>query len=153
MTKRFERSLELSPKLGKSRRQPLRSLTIERRWTSPSSLEISKPMRWKWRWEKKEISKKKVIAFKATPSSIEEEDLSEDGDEDFAMLIRRIGKIFYKKGRPSNFRRGRPQGRFEKKEEEMGLTFIARRRVISLRIAPHFRPLPPRTCIRRKRRW
>ena len=49
--------------------------------------------------EDREILKKKVIAFKATPSTIDKEDLSEDGDEDFAMLIRKVGKIFYKKGR------------------------------------------------------
>ena len=65
--------------------------------------------------EEREIPKKKAIAFKATPSSFDEEESSEDGDEDFAMLIRKVGKIFYKKGRQSNFRRGRYQGRFEKK--------------------------------------
>jgi len=68
-----------------------------------------------------ETPKKKATAFKATPSTIDE-DSSEDGDEDFAMLIRRVGKMFYKKGRQSNFRRGRPQERFEKKEE-MGPCF------------------------------
>ena len=43
--------------------------------------------------------KKKAIAFKATPSTIDEEDSSEDGDEDFAMLIRKVSKMFNKKGR------------------------------------------------------
>jgi len=43
---------------------------------------------------------------------------SEEYDEDSAMLIRKVGKMFYKKGRQSNFRRGRPQGRFEKRREE-----------------------------------
>jgi len=33
------------------------------------------------------------------------------------------GKIFYKKGRQSNFRRGRPQERFEKRKEETDLCF------------------------------
>jgi len=47
--------------------------------------------------------KKKAIAFKATLSTIHEEDSSEDGDEDFVMLIRRVGKMFYKKERQSNF--------------------------------------------------
>ena len=65
----------------------------------------------------------KAIAFKATPSSFDEEESSEDGDEDFAMLIRKVGKMFYKKERQSNFRRGRHQGRFEKKKEEMGPYF------------------------------
>ena len=58
--------------------------------------------------EERKTPKKKSIAFKATPSTIDEDNSSEDGDEDFAMLIRRVGKIFYKKGRQSNFRRGRP---------------------------------------------
>ena len=49
--------------------------------------------------EERETPKKKVIAFNATPSTINEKDSSEDGDEDFSMLIRRVGKIFYKKGR------------------------------------------------------
>jgi len=79
--------------------------------------------------EEKEIPKKKAIAFKATPSSFIEEESSKDGDEDFAMLIRKVGKMFYKKERQSNFRRGRHQGRFEKKEE-MGPCFHARRRAI-----------------------
>ena len=47
--------------------------------------------------EERETPKKKVIAFKATPSSLDEEESSRDGDEDFAILIRKVGKIFYKK--------------------------------------------------------
>ena len=35
--------------------------------------------------EKRETPKKKAIAFKATPSSFNEEESSENGDEDFAM--------------------------------------------------------------------
>ena len=58
--------------------------------------------------EEREAPKKKAIAFKVTPSSFNEEESSEDGDEDFAMLIRKMGKMFYKKGRQSNFRRGKP---------------------------------------------
>jgi len=103
--------------------------------------------------EERETPKKKVIAFKATPSTIDEEDSSEDGVEDFAMLIRKVGKMFYKKGRQSNFRRGRLQGRFEKKKEEMGPYFHYKKMGHLMRIAPHFKPLPPRTCIRRRRRW
>ena len=68
--------------------------------------------------EEREAPKKKAISFKATPSSFDEDESSEDDDEDFAMLIRKVGKMFYKKGRHSNFRRGRPQGRLEKKKEE-----------------------------------
>jgi len=47
--------------------------------------------------EERETTKKKVTAFKAIPSTIDEEDSSEDGDEDFAMLIRRVGKMFARK--------------------------------------------------------
>ena len=66
--------------------------------------------------EERKTPKKKVIAFKATPFTINE-DSSEDRDEDFAVLIRRVGIMFYEKGRQNNFRRERPQGRFEQKEE------------------------------------
>jgi len=47
--------------------------------------------------KERETRKKKAIAFKATSSSFNEEESSEDGDEDFTMLIRKVGKIFYKK--------------------------------------------------------
>ena len=43
------------------------------------------------------------------------------------MLIRKVGKMFYKKGRQSNFRRGRPQGRLEKKKEETDPYFHCKR--------------------------
>ena len=49
--------------------------------------------------EERETLKKKAIAFEATPSSFDEEELSEDYDEDFAMFIRKVGKMFCKKGR------------------------------------------------------
>ena len=47
----------------------------------------------------REPPKKKFIAFKVTPSIAEEEESMDEGEEeDFAMLIRKVGKIFYKKG-------------------------------------------------------
>ena len=49
--------------------------------------------------EERGTSKKKAVAFKMTPSSFDEEESSEDYDEDFVMLIRKVGKMFYKKGR------------------------------------------------------
>ena len=53
-----------------------------------------------------------------TPSIVVVEDeFSDEGEEDFAMLIRKVAKMFYKKGRQSNLRRTRPQGKFERKEE------------------------------------
>ena len=48
--------------------------------------------------EEREAPKKKAIAFKATPSSYDEDKSSED-DEDFPMLIRNVGKMSYKKGK------------------------------------------------------
>ena len=57
--------------------------------------------------EERETPKKKAIAFKATPFTIDK-DSSKDDDEDFDMLIRKVNKMFYKKGKQSNFRRGRP---------------------------------------------
>ena len=53
--------------------------------------------------EERETPKKKAIAFKATSSSFDEEESSKDGDEDFGTLIRKVGKMFYKKRRQSNF--------------------------------------------------
>ena len=46
--------------------------------------------------EEREPPKKKSIAFKATPSSIEEEESWKEGNENFTMLIRSVGKMFYK---------------------------------------------------------
>jgi len=46
----------------------------------------------------REPTKKKSIAFKVTFSIVEEES-SEEGEEDFAMLIRKVRKMFYKRGR------------------------------------------------------
>ena len=79
--------------------------------------------------EERETPKNKEIAFKATPLSFDDEESSEDGDENFDMLIRKVGKMFYKKGRQNNFRRERHQGRFERRKRQV-LTFIARRRAI-----------------------
>ena len=58
--------------------------------------------------EGREPTKKKSIAFKATLLIVEDEEVMDEGEEDFAMLIRRVGKMFYKRGRKSNFRRIRP---------------------------------------------
>ena len=47
--------------------------------------------------EERETPKKKAIVLKVTPSSLDEEESSKDSDEDFAMLIRKVGKMFYKR--------------------------------------------------------
>ena len=76
--------------------------------------------------EERETPKKKAIAFKATPSTIDEENSSEDGDEDYAMLIRRVDK--------KKFIRREDKATFEDedlkedlKRRRWVLTFIARR--------------------------
>ena len=58
--------------------------------------------------EGREPTKKKSIAFKANSSIEDQEDLSEEGEEDLTMLIQKVERMFYKKGRQSNYRRGRP---------------------------------------------
>ena len=54
--------------------------------------------------EGREPPKKISIAFKANPSIVKEEE-SIDGreEEDFAMLIRKVGKMLYNKRRMRNF--------------------------------------------------
>jgi len=49
--------------------------------------------------EGREPTNKKSIAFKVTPSIEYQEDLSEEGEEDFATLFRKVRRMFYKKGR------------------------------------------------------
>ena len=101
--------------------------------------------------EEREGPKKKALAFKAVPSTHDEEDSSEDYDEDFVMLIRKVGKMFYKKGRQSNFRRGRPQERFEKKREESGPCFHCKKTGHLIVDCPPYKLLLQRTCTRRRR--
>ena len=79
--------------------------------------------------EEREAPKKKAIAFKAAPSSYNEDESSEDEDEDFSTHIRKVGKMFYKKGRQSNFRRGRPQD-LKRKGRKWVRVFITKERVI-----------------------
>ena len=77
--------------------------------------------------EEREPPKKKAIAFKATPSSFDEEESSEDGDEDFAMLIKKVGKMFYEKGSKATFKEEDIKGDLKRRQV---LAFIARRRAI-----------------------
>ena len=54
--------------------------------------------------EEKEPLKKKSIAFKATPSIAEDNEfMSEGEEEEFSILVRKVGKIFCKNERMSNF--------------------------------------------------
>ena len=46
---------------------------------------------------KKEPQKKKSVAFKITPSILEDKDtMDEDEEDEFAMLMRKVGRMFYK---------------------------------------------------------
>ena len=47
--------------------------------------------------EEKEPTKKKSIAFKVTPSIVKNKESTDEDKEDFTMLIRKVGKMFYKK--------------------------------------------------------
>ena len=49
--------------------------------------------------------------------------MDEGEEEEFAMLVRKVGKLFYKKGIISNFRRARSQSKNDGKKEEMGLCY------------------------------
>ena len=51
---------------------------------------------------------KKSITFNATPLIVKDKESTDEGEEDFTMLIGRVWKMFYKKGKKSNFRRTRP---------------------------------------------
>ena len=71
--------------------------------------------------KEREPLKKKAIAFRATSSIPEEYDsMDEDEEDEFAMLVRKVEKMFYKKERMSNFRRSRIQGKDELRKENTG---------------------------------
>ena len=71
-------------------------------------IRISRPMKKKMKVrEEWEPPTKKSIIFRASLSIPEEEDsMDENEEEDFPLLIRKVGKMFYKE-RKSNFRRSR----------------------------------------------
>jgi len=52
--------------------------------------------------KKGRLQRRKLLLSKLLPP-LDEEDSSKNKDEDFAMIARRVAKIFYKKGRQSNF--------------------------------------------------
>jgi len=53
-----------------------------------------------------------------TPTILDDEESMDDGEEkEFAMLVRKVGDIFYKKERMRNFRRVRPQGKNDRKNK------------------------------------
>ena len=80
--------------------------------------------------EEKETPKKKAITFKATTSTIDEEDSSEDEDEGFAMLIRKWAKCFIRREDKATFEEEDIKGDLKRRRRRWVLTFIARRRAI-----------------------
>ena len=84
--------------------------------------------------KEREPQKKKSVAFKATPSFQEDdEDMDEEDEDDFAMVVRKVGRMFYKQGKMSNFRRGKLKGKGEQGKIKLGLSFIAKSRDTSSR--------------------
>ena len=76
--------------------------------------------------EGREPPNKKSIVLEATPSLAKEEESKDEGEEeDFTMLIRKVDKILYKKGRMSNSQRTRQHMKNEKmKERRDGSIFL-----------------------------
>jgi len=88
-------------------------------------------------WEEIEPLKKKFIAFRVFPSILEKEDSKDKNkEEDFAMLIRKVGKMFYNKRRKSNFWRSRQKEKFERKKGEDGSFLSLQEDGPSYRILP-----------------
>ena len=77
--------------------------------------------------EERETPKKKAIAFKATPSSFDEEELSEDGDEDFAMPLEKCARCFIKKEDKATSEEEDTKGDSKRRRRRWVLAFIARR--------------------------
>ena len=78
--------------------------------------------------EEREALQKKALALKVVPSTYDEEDSSEDYDEDFAMLIRKVGKMFYKKVDKATSEEGDLKEDLKRRERNRVHVFIARRR-------------------------
>ena len=129
MTKRFRRSLELF-KAWEVKATTLKKLNDREEMDFSGFIGNLKTheMKMKVR-EQRETTKKKAIAFKAIPATIDEEDSSEDSDEDFAMLIRKWARCFIKKEDKATFKEEDIKKDLKRKRRWV-FTFIARRRAI-----------------------
>ena len=47
--------------------------------------------------------KEESIAFKVTPSIVKDKEITDEGEEDFAMFIRKVRKIFYRRDDKATF--------------------------------------------------
>ena len=153
MTKRSRKSLELFPNLKKSWQLPSMSSTIGRRWTFGFIGNLkTHEMKMKVREEMRVREEMKAIAFKVTPSLLMKMN-------HWKTMMRTLLCSLEKWVRCSTRREDKATSEEEDLEEDLKrrrrriLTFIARKQAILLRIAPHFKLLPPRTCIKKRRQW
>ena len=78
--------------------------------------------------EEREPPKKKSMTFKATPYIAEDdESMDKNEEEEFTMLVRKLGKLFYKKSRMSNYQKGRTQGKGNREKRRWVRVTIASR--------------------------
>ena len=71
--------------------------------------------------EERKPQKEKCVAFNVTSSiPVDDENVGEDEEVEFAMLVRKMGRMFYKQGKMINHRRPKWQGKGERKKEEVG---------------------------------
>ena len=68
----------------------------------------------------REPRKKRSVAFKATPSISEGNEIMDDDEDEFSMIMRKVEKMFFKQGKMNNHRRSKWQGKGERKKEEIG---------------------------------
>ena len=73
---------------------------------------------------------KKAIAFKATPSTIDEEDSSKDRDEDFACSLGEWAKYFIRREDKITSEEDDLKEDLKRERRRWVLSFIARRRAI-----------------------
>ena len=100
--------------------------------------------------EERDTPNKKVITFKATPLSFDEEESRKTVMRTLPCSLGKWARCFIKREDKATFGKEDIKGDSNKRRRWV-LAFIARRRAISLQITLHFKPLPSRTCIRRGR--
>jgi len=66
--------------------------------------------------EERDTKKQKSLAFKCSSSDNEDLDHEEDDEEKLSLLVKNIRRMFYKSGRLNSYRKGRKQGKEERKK-------------------------------------
>ena len=104
--------------------------------------------------EDREPPKKKSIVFRVSPSIPEDEDsMDKNEEEDFTTLIRKVGKMFYNKGRKTNFRRSRQQEKFERKGEEIGPCYHCKKTGHLITDCPSLQAITSKKVHKKKKSW